>query len=363
MSVSESIDWVENPGIGRPSNDYYTALEDFANSLININESLDFKMSARGWAYYFENEGLIDKSDIEYHKDRINKLRKNDFEAGWDHAPLPSDFTAQDNSRSFDCVERDNYAEPEKYVKREINHLVNPHIDLSFWETQDVFIQVLVEKIDLKEIFKPICRKYNIPIATGKGWSSINQRAKILTRFNKWAKRGKCPILIYCGDFDPAGMQISNTLKKNFNDLHDALIPDGDGGYFSGWDSEEVGLTIDRIGLSEGQVEKWGFPWIDNLETSGEGPPLDSPKHSDHDQPYVQNWLDEYGVRKVEANALVTQPELGRDLFTNSVEGYLSDNPKQEYQQKRQNKKKKVQQSLYQLGVKEDLENAYDELK
>lgn len=362
MSISSQINWVENPGPGRPSNQYYADLEEFADSLIEINESLDFKMSARGWAYYFENEGLIDKSEIEYHENRINDLRKNEFSAGWDHAPLPTDFTAQDDSRGFDCVERESYAEPEEYVKIHLSHLVNPHIDLSFWETQDCFIQVLVEKIDLKELFKPICEEYNIPIATGKGWSSINQRAKILTRFNEWAKEDKRPVLIYCGDFDPAGLQISNTLKKNFNDLHDAWVPDVDGGYFTGWDSDEMGLTIDRIGLNKDQVERWGFPWIDNLETSGSDHPLDSPKHPDYDMDYVQNWLNEYGVRKVEANALVTQPEIGRELFKDSVEKYLTENPKEEYERRREKKKKDVQQYLSDIGLENDLREAYNDL-
>lgn len=359
MSVSQSnINWPDSPGRGRPSQDYYDKLEQLANDLKRVQRGLDFKMSARGWAYFLENEGLIDKSQIDYAENRINKLRKNDFSAGWEHAPLPSDFTAQDQSRSFDCVEKSEFREPEEYIKDKLYFLLNPGIDASFWESQDYFIQVLVEKIDLKELFKPICDQYNIPIATAKGWSSINQRAKMLSRYIKWVKEGKQPVLLYCGDFDPAGLQISDKLMKNFDDLKDAQIP-YDGDYITDLGATDIGLKIDRIGLSEKQVQEWNFPWINNLETSGDYS-LDDPRHDEHDQPYVQQWLDDIGVRKVEANALVTQPEKGRELFRNSVEEYLGSNPKDEYEETRDEKRKKVLDTLSELGIKNDIKEALE---
>jgi hypothetical protein len=38
------------------------------------------------------------------------------------------------------------------------------------------------------------------------------------------------------------------------------------------------------------------------------------PRHTDHGKAYVQDYFRRYGARKVEANALVVAPELGRDL-------------------------------------------------
>jgi len=360
-SQSTNINWPESPGRGRPPQSYYDDLEQLAKDLKRVQERLDFKMSARGWAYFLENEGFINKSQIDYAENRINKLRKNDFSAGWDHAPLPSDFTAQDESRSFDCVERSNFKEPEEYVKKHFEYLLDPYINTSFWESQDYFIQVLVEKIDLKELFKPICEQYNIPIATAKGWSSINQRAKMLSRYIKWVQEDKKPVLLYCGDFDPAGLQISDKLMKNFDDLKDAQIP-YDGDYLSGFGGTDIGLEIDRIGLDEKQVKEWNLPWIENLETSGDYA-LDDPRHDEHDQPYVQQWIDEIGVRKVEANALVTQPKKGKKLFKNSVEEYLGDNPTAEYEKTREEKRKKVQDTLCELGIQNDIERALSKIE
>jgi hypothetical protein len=52
--------------------------------------------------------------------------------------------------------------------------------------------------------------------------------------------------------------------------------------------------------------------------------PLDDPRHSDHHKPYVQNYIAKYGVRKVEANALVVAPEAGRALCRAAIERHIS---------------------------------------
>ncbi len=47
------------------------------------------------------------------------------------------------------------------------------------------------------------------------------------------------------------------------------------------------------------------------------------PRHRDHDQPYVQDWLRDIGARKVEANALVTAPDAGRALCLQAITKYV----------------------------------------
>ncbi|GAH62519.1 unnamed protein product, partial [marine sediment metagenome] len=54
-----------------------------------------------------------------------------------------------------------------------------------WWEGEQYYIQMLVEKIDLKTLFEPMCRKFHIPIATGSGWQSMRQRAEYGRRFKE----------------------------------------------------------------------------------------------------------------------------------------------------------------------------------
>ena len=169
----------------------------------------------------------------------------------------------------------------------------------------------MVEKIDLKSLFSQISLEYYIPITNAAGWNDINSRALMMERFQYWENKGKQCVLLYMGDFDPAGLMISDYIKSNLNDLSGAV----------GWDPRN--LKVDRFGLSFEFIEEFGLTWIPNLKTSAGKYPLNDPRHKDHKKPYVQNYLKKYGVRKVEANALVVRPEEGRQLYLDTINRYI----------------------------------------
>jgi hypothetical protein len=39
----------------------------------------------------------------------------------------------------------------------------------SFWDFQPYYIEMVVEKVDLKTLFKPICDKYRVRVANASG--------------------------------------------------------------------------------------------------------------------------------------------------------------------------------------------------
>ena len=166
-----------------------------------------------------------------------------------------------------------------------------------------MYLQALVEKIDLKNLFAPIFKEFYIPFANARGWSDLNSRAALMRRFMKAEEHDKQCVLLYCGDHDPGGLAISDFLKPNFCELKNAV----------GW--LPVDLEIDRFGLNYDFIRAHNLTWIDNLETSS-GRRLDDPRHPDHRKPYVRRYLSEFGARKVEANALVVRSEAGPSLPT-----------------------------------------------
>lgn len=352
-------DWKESESHKK----FYKSLKEFRDNLKKADKIVDFKKSARGWGYYLENEDVISKQELDKAETAINKLRKNNY--GID-CSLPLDFTAQDDARTWYCDDYGgSYENPKHYIKLKGGALVDGRSfdGRCFWDSQNVFIQCLVEKIDLVSLFKPICDEYNIPIATSKGWSSLNQRGDIATRFHEWQKEGKKPVLLYCGDHDPAGLHISDTLRDNLEDLQDSKVPDGNGGYITGWTPDQV--TIDRFGLSKDFIEKYGITWIDNLETdsSGNGPDdLANPKHEDHDKDYVQDYIEEFGTRKVEANAMVTKPDASQELFRDTVESYLGENPKEQYHSDLEQDKEQIREVIEKYGIDESVEDAIHEM-
>ena len=156
----------------------------------------------------------------------------------------------------------------------------------------------MVEKIDLKSLFGPVCARFNIPITNAGGWTDLNSRAAMMRRFKRWDAVGRQCVLLYCGDHDPGGLQISGLIRSNLADLSGAV----------GWLPER--LTIDRFGLNHDFIKEQGLTWIDNLRTAKKKPPNDlaDPKHPDHRKDYVQDYLRQFRPRKCEANALVTRP-------------------------------------------------------
>ena len=298
-------------------------LKQFAKTLIKIQEKVNFKISSRGWCYQLEGYGLIDKSQFDFIQRVINECRKKGY--------LPIGFTAEDKSRSFECVDISS-ADIKEFLREDFINILEEASDYympSFMDDKDYYVQILVEKIDLKTLFKPITSFYRIPIATAKGWSDINQRAEIISRFKEAEERGQIPILLYCGDFDCAGLLISETLKKNFDDLREA----------TDWDCEN--LKVDRFGLNYDFIVKNNLTWIDNLMT-GSGKDLANPKHKDYNKPYVQKYIKKYGKRKCEANALVVIPEIAKQLLSDTLLNYFSEEDFENYQRTREDKIKEI---------------------
>ena len=147
-------------------------------------------------------------------------------------------------------------------------------------------------------------------------------------------RRGKLCVLLYCGDHDPGGLQISEFLRSNLKELERAV---GD------WSSDS--LAIDRFGLDYEFIETNALTWIDNLET-GSGGDLTDPKHPDHHKDYVQSYLKRFGARKVEANALVARPEAGRELCRQAILKWVPEDAVRNYAERLRHAREELRQAI-----------------
>lgn len=281
-----------------------------ANELKALSSKIGFKVSARGWCYLMEQEGLIDKSQFDKVSNSINDCRKEGF--------LPVDFVASEDARMFKGVEYPSDGDTLDTLKWMLRDVLSggKYFTPNWWIGEPFYIQVVVEKIDLVTLFEPVCKEFHIPIANAKGWSSILQRAEYARRFKEAEDNGLKCVLLYCGDHDADGLRISETLRKNLQDVADVMWSDGSQGY------DPSDLVIDRFGLNYDYIIRNRLTWIDNLIT-GSGSDLSSPKHPNHFLPYVQDYIEKIGVRKCEANAIVTTPKEARGLMRLVIEKYL----------------------------------------
>ncbi len=308
---------IPSTGKGRPTpaarSAYDAQVKEFCQTILKIKPRLDFQIGSRGWCYILEQQAGLLKPDFDAAQKLIGDCRKNGL--------LPLDICAEDEARSFLCEERisgDIEEEAEDIVESALSWW-SDYSGSSFWENQEYYVQMLVEKIDLRSLFEPICRRYRVRLANARGWSDIGQRANLMRHFKLWQASGKKCVLLYCGDHDPSGLAITTYLRDTLAELSPAI----------GWNPKN--LIIDRFGLNADFIENAELSWIDNLLT-GSGRDLGDPKHRDYKKPYVSNYIAKYGKRKCEANALVTQPELGRQLCEEAILKYVSTSAAEDYE-------------------------------
>jgi hypothetical protein len=228
--------------------------------------------------------------------------------------PLTSSNTCSSSPTAFETVTGED---PEEFVEGWIEYVRDSACDnynpISIWKDSEHYVEMWVEKIDLKSLFSDICKRYTIPLINIRGRTCLNSRAGTMRRFMQRARQGKQCVLLYCGDHDPSGLQISKEIRSDMDSMTGAT------------EYSLVGLIIDRFGLNADFIDR-EIPqsWTDNLITSS-GENLADPDHEDHNKPYVQHYLRQFGARKVEANALVVRPEAGRQLCLDAIRRYISD--------------------------------------
>ncbi|MDO7846459.1 hypothetical protein Q5H92_08830 [Hymenobacter sp. M29] len=311
---------------------------EFAQLLKSISRQIGFKVSSRGWCYIMEQKGLINKDQFDRVADAINDLRRQGM--------IPVDFVAEESARQFQGVEEEYDGDVDDVIGWMTRDVLNggKYFTPDWWEDEEYYIQCVVEKIDLVTLFAPVCEKFKIPIANSKGWSSILQRAEYARRFKEAEDKGLKCVLLYCGDHDPDGKRISETLRNNLEQVSEVTWGDGTDGY------DPADLIIDRFGLNYDFIKANGFTWIDNLIT-GSGGNLASPRHPNHSLPYVQEYLRTIGERKCEANAIVTLPRVARAMVRQAIEKYLGEGAEQRFEEKMQARKDEYNERLKEIGL------------
>jgi hypothetical protein len=300
----------------------------FCRLILQIKSSMDFAVGSRGWCYILERHGLR-KGDFSDAQKLITACRKS--------GELPLDICAEDASRATVGLEQLDHAHIDDEVESWIDHLHNhaheTYTPISFWNDLDVYVEVAVEKLDLRNLFEPVCDEFHVPNTNFKGWSDLNSRAAVMRRFAKHEAAGRQCVLLLCGDHDPGGLHITEKMRKNLEDLSGAV----------GWTPEN--LVISRFGLNAKFINRHRLTWIDNLETSSGGQ-LDDPEHEDHDKQYVQDYIAKFGVRKCEANSLVVDPDVGRHLVRAAILEHVPADAVERYQRKLDRVRKQLRQAL-----------------
>lgn len=323
-------------------------LQEFADLLKEMSDTIGFKVSSRGWCYLMEQAGHINKDQFDKVDDAVNRCRKEGL--------LPVDFVAEESAREFANVEEPSSRSLRSILQWQLRDVLDgsKYYTPDWWDGEIYYIQMLVEKIDLKTLFEPIARLYHIPIANAKGWSSILQRAEYARRFKEAEEKGLKCVLLYCGDHDPDGLRISDTLRNNLYQVQDVQWEDGTEGY------DPTNLEIHRFGLNYNFIIANKYTWIDNLIT-GSGKNLADRLHRNFKLPYVQDYLKTIGARKCEANAIVTTPQKAKQLIIDEIQKWLGKDALGRFQEKRDKVTEDYRDLLDETNLSETIEKIMED--
>jgi len=289
------------------------ARREMGEAIESLSQESGYKFGPRGWAYYAEGLGLITKGEFARFEKLLTDMRKD--------GELDPDVIEPDASRMATTVYDFEASEetPEQRAQwavddigENLSNWARSFYRSGYWDDLAFYVEMIVEKKDLVQIFSSTADRYNIRITNGKGDTDIHTRLAMLKRFRDHSWEGRRCILLAVGDHDPKGLSIVEGLRRTI--MSCANIKGLD------WDDPE--FEVVNIGLTEEQISDLGLMKINNLETGG-GRDLSDPRHPDHFKRYVQDYIARFGVWKCEANALVGNPRGAEALLESEINRFI----------------------------------------
>jgi hypothetical protein len=112
------------------------------------------------------------------------------------------------------------------------------------WADQPWHIEVMVEKDALSGVLDPVCRRLDISYTANKGYSSSSTMYEIGKRLaKKFFQEGKKVMMIYLGDHDPSGIDMTRDVMERLR-----MYADVDN------------IEVERIALNMDQIRLWNPP-------------------------------------------------------------------------------------------------------
>lgn len=121
---------------------------------------------------------------------------------------------------------------------------VVPQFAIRKWDSQPGYVEVMVEKQALEGILEPVCGELDVPFTANKGYSSSSAMYACGRRFRNKLRDGKECFIIYLGDHDPSGLDMTRDVVERINMFAKARL------MFS------TEVEVQRVALNINQVKK-----------------------------------------------------------------------------------------------------------
>jgi hypothetical protein len=126
--------------------------------------------------------------------------------------------------------------------EREVLNGIDQRFGLDFWERQNAYVEVWVEKDALSSVIERPCRRWRVPYMPCKGYLSASEAWRAGRRFMRMASQGRRCVMIHLGDHDPSGMDMTRDNASRLELFGEAPV------------------EVRRIALNMDQVEQYRPP-------------------------------------------------------------------------------------------------------
>lgn len=251
------------------------ALIDTINNVLDLYERQGYDLSLRQLYYQLVSKNVVPNTEQSYK--RVGRIVSDARLAGlidWDMI----------KDRGRETLELPHWSKPGDIIR---DAAAQFRIDL--WEDQTIHVEVMVEKQALEGVLVPVCRELDVPFTANKGYSSSSAMYEAGKRLARAAAEGKGITVVYLGDHDPSGIDMTR-------DVEDRLQ------MFS-----EADVHVERVALNRNQVDEYDLP--ENPAKTTDSRSID--------------YIKRFGSSSWELDAL--RPDVLADLVRDAVHNYIDE--------------------------------------
>lgn len=215
-----------------------SALIEQCNEILDSYEQQGYDLSLRQLYYQLVSRNIVPNTERSYKN--IGSLVSDARLAGlidWDMI----------KDRGRETVANPHWLDPKDFLTS-----VAPQFKQDLWKNQDAYVEVMVEKQALEGVLEPVCRRWDVPFTANKGYSSSTALYEASKRFVAQAEDGKEIHVIYLGDHDPSGIDMTRDVLDRLELFISTALGRAN--------NEDSGLTVKRIALNMDQVRELNPP-------------------------------------------------------------------------------------------------------
>lgn len=269
-------------------NSLSSELLEIANQILDIYSEQGYTLTLRQLYYQFVSRDLLpqewaDKETGSTNNERSYKNLGNLISKGRLAGFIDWDLI---EDRGRNAKSNTHWESPQQILQTAANGYYIDH-----WDGQEYYIEVAVEKDAVSNIVEPICRKWDVTFMANKGYSSQSAMYETSQRFLEHIENGRETVIIYLGDHDPSGIDMSRDIEDRMR-------------LFLGLGQQY--FDVDRIALNLNQVRQYN-------------PPENPAKITDS---RAKSYISQFGKSSWELDAL--EPSVLSDVVEQAILNYLN---------------------------------------